>query len=159
MPTHLVGRGDDLRRARSLIADIGVAVIAGAAGIGATAVSDLLANEWRSQGGRVVELRGTYGLQRVRFGALAAAVALEGGGTNAEMVARAVRSITDGEGSVLTVVDDAHLLDPETAGVIGAVAQSSAGRLVISATSGEPLPADITAIWARWPDCRIELSP
>ncbi|HDK46140.1 MAG TPA: hypothetical protein ENG94_07685, partial [Actinobacteria bacterium] len=70
-----------------------------------------------------------------------------------------MRSITDGEGSVLTVVDDAHLLDPQTAGVIGGVAQSSAGRLVISATSGEPLPADITAIWARWPDCRVELSP
>ncbi len=159
MPTHLVGRGDDLRRARSLIADIGVAVIAGAAGIGATAVSDLLASEWRSQGGQVIELRGTHGLQRIPFGALAAAVSLEGGDTDAETVARAVRSITDGEGSVLTVVDDAHLLDPETAGVIGGVAQSSAGRLVISVTSGEPLPADITAIWARWPDCRIELSP
>ncbi len=159
MPTHLIGRGDALRRARLLIADLGVAVIAGAAGVGVTAVSNLLASEWRSQGGEVIELRGTHGLQRVAFGALAAAVSVEGSDTDTEVVARAVRAFTGNGGSGLTVVDDAHLLDPETAGVIGGVAQSSGGRLVISVTSGEPLPADITAIWARWPECRIDLSP
>ncbi|VAV92709.1 hypothetical protein MNBD_ACTINO02-1515 [hydrothermal vent metagenome] len=159
MPTHLIGRGDALRRARHLIADLGVAVIAGAAGVGVTAVSDILASEWRSQGGRVIELRGTHGLRRVAFGALAAAVSVEVGGTDTEVVSRAVTAFTGGEGTVLTVVDDAHLLDPETAGVVGGVAQSSGGRLVISVTTGEPQPADITAIWARWPDCRIELEP
>jgi len=159
MPSHLIGRENALRRARFLIADLGVVVIAGAAGVGVTAISDLLASEWRSQGGRVIELRGTHGLQRVPFGALAGAVSLAGDDLEIGNISRAVRSVTDGDGAVLTLVDDAHLLDQETAGVIGGVAQSSAGRLVISVTTGEVLSADITAIWTRWAECRIDLPP
>jgi len=159
MPNHLVGRESDLRRARSLIEDRGVVVVAGAAGIGKTAFSDVLADECRAQGGQVLELRGTHGLQRVPFGALAAFVPLEVGDTDTETVARAMASIMNAEELCMVIVDDAQLLDHESAALIAGIAQSRAVRLLISVTSGERLPADITAIWERWPDCRIDLEP
>jgi len=159
MPAQLFGRESDLRRARSLIDGRGVVVVAGAAGIGKTAFSDVLADECRAEGGRVLELRGTHGLQRVPFGALAAFVPLEAGGTDTETVARAIASITDAGESGMTVVDDAHLLDHESAALISGIAQSPGVRIVITVTSGEHLPADLTAIWARWPECRIDLDP
>jgi len=156
---RFVGRQNDLRRARSLIDDRGVVVIAGAAGIGKTAFSDVLTNECRAQGGRVLELRGTHGLQRVPFGALAAFVPLELGDTDTETVTRAMASIMNTGKSGMIVVDDAHLLDHESAALISGIAQSRAARLVVTVTSGERLSADITALWARWPDCRIDLDP
>ncbi len=157
--TSFVGRENDLLRARSSIDDRGVVVIAGAAGIGKTAFSDVLADECRAQGGRVLELRGTHGLQRVPFGALAAFVPLEVGDTDTKTVTRATASIMNTGRSGMIVLDDAHLLDHESAALISGIAQSRGARLVITVTSGERLPADITAIWARWPDCRIDLDP
>ncbi|MFV2000251.1 MAG: BTAD domain-containing putative transcriptional regulator, partial [Acidimicrobiia bacterium] len=154
-----VGREDTLGRARSLIDDRGVVVVAGAAGIGKTALADVLADECRARGGRVLELRGTHGLQHVPFGALAAFVPLNVGVTDTETVTRAIASIVNTGESGMTVVDDAHLLDRESAALISGIAQSRGARLVITVTSGEHLPADITAIWARWPDCRIDLAP
>ncbi|MFV1962745.1 MAG: BTAD domain-containing putative transcriptional regulator, partial [Acidimicrobiia bacterium] len=157
--TSYVGRTNDLGRARSSIGERGVVVVAGAAGIGKTAFSEVLADECRAQGGRILELRGTHGLQRVPFGALAAFVPLEAGDTGTETVARAMASIMNTGKSGLIVVDDAHLLDHESAALISGIAQSRGARLVITVTSGERLPADLTAIWERWPDSRIDLDP
>ncbi len=157
--TTLVGRDDDLRSARSLIDDRGVVVVAGAAGIGKTAFSDVLADECRAQGGRVLELRGTHGLRHVPFGALAAFVPMEVGDTDTDTVTRAMASMMNTGKSGMIVVDDAHLLDHESAALISGIAQSRGAHLVITVTSGEQLPSDITAIWARWPDCRIDLDP
>jgi len=156
---RFVGRASDLRRARSLLDDRGVVVVGGAAGIGKTAFSDILADEWRARGGQVLELRGTHGLQRVPFGALAAVVPLEVAGSETETIAQAMASIIHTGESTMTVVDDAHLLDPQSAALISSIAQSPGVQLVISVTSGEHLPTDITTIWARWPDCRIDLDP
>jgi len=157
--TRFVGRDNDLHRARTSIGDRGVVVVAGAAGIGKTALSDVLADECRAQGGCVLELRGTHGLQRVPFGALAAFVPLGADDNDTETVTRAMASIMNTGKSGMVVVDDAHLLDHESAALISGIAQSRGARLVITITTGEPLPADLTAIWVRWPDCRIDLEP
>ncbi len=159
MPAHLVGREKGLRRAQGLLDDRGVVVVAGASGIGKTAFSDALAVEWAENGSRVLEMRGTHGFQNVPFGSVAAFLRLEIGGSQTEMIERAVASMTDSEEPVMVVVDDAQLLDPESAALISGLSQAPDVHLVIAVTSGESVPSDITAIWVRWPECRIDLDP
>lgn len=157
MAGHLVGREDDLRRAQAVLTDRGVVVIAGAAGVGASAVARALAEDWLGDGGTILSIRGTHGLHDVPFGAIAAAIPDAGGGADA--VAAAMSVMSDSEGSTLVVVDDAHLLDPASAGVLSGLAQSPSGRFIVVVTSGEASPVDITSIWAESPELRIDLAP
>lgn len=133
-------------------------VFVGASGIGKTAVCDALSAEWRSQGGRSFEVRGSHGLSSVPFGALALSLRVEPKDSQAGTVAELAATLS-GTPPALVVVDDAHLLDAQSAAVVGGLAQTDVLSLAIATTSGEATPADITSIWARWPECRLELDP
>ena len=154
----LVARANDLRRARSLIGSPGVVVFVGASGIGKTALCDALAAEWREKGGRSFEVRGTHGLGKIPFGALALSLRVAPTESLAGTLSELAATLT-GTPPTLVVVDDAHLLDPQSSAVVGGLCQTDGLAVAIAATSGESIPADITSIWARWPDCRLELEP
>ena len=159
MRSQLVGRSNELRRARFLLDEHGVVVLIGGSGVGKTALCDSLAEEWSSRGGRVDELRGTQGLQKIPFGALTAGLRVEAGSSDAETLSTVVSLLTREKGHPLIVVDDAHLLDAESAGLVAGLAQSTDVDLLLSVTSGEVVSADITSVWARWPDCLLEVEP
>jgi DNA-binding CsgD family transcriptional regulator len=156
---RLVGRDDDMARARSLLDRYSVLVISGASGVGKTSLAAWLAGEWQDARGEVVEIRGTYGLRSVPFGAIAAHLRLDPIEHTTELAARAVQSIRRLGPEVMVLVDDAHLLDEESAGLVSALAQISEVSLVCVVSPGEPAPADITGLWARWPESRIDLGP
>ncbi len=159
MAATLVGRENDLRRARKVLDDRGAVLLHGPSGIGKTAICDVLADEWLSNQQRVVEIRGTEGLRNVPFGALTLSLPLSLEGSDSDILARVRALLADGEDQVLVVVDDTHLLDPQSAAVVSGLAQVSDVALAMAVTSGERVSSDITALWARWPECRIEVGP
>lgn len=159
MRAHLVGREEELRLARSALEDHGVVVLSGPAGVGKTALCDVLAQDWIRRGGKVRELRGTQGLKRIPFGALILALGVDTGDSESETLSR-VTSMLGQEGPrTLVFVDDAHLLDDRSAAVVSGLAQSSNVALALAITSGETVSVDITSVWARWPQARLELQP
>ncbi|MGB7861498.1 MAG: ATP-binding protein, partial [Acidimicrobiia bacterium] len=157
MQVTLVGRGNYLRRALFLLDSKGVVLLMGPSGIGKTALCDVIAEGWRSKGGRVVEVRGTQGLQGIAFGALTLSLHVELGNSNAETLAKVTSSLAGGDSPAMVVVDDTHLLDPESAAVVSGLAQVTDIALVMAITSGESVSSDITSVWARWPDSRIDV--
>jgi len=159
MRSALIGRGDDLRRAGFALSERGVVVLAGPSGVGKTALCDFLAADWKRRGGQVHELRGTHGLNQVPFGALTMALRVDMGDSDTETLARVVSMLTQGDERAMVVVDDVHLLDSQSAGLVSGLAHASDVALALAITSGESVSADITSVWARWPDSRIEVEP
>lgn len=159
MRSSLIGRNDDLRHAESALDQHGVVILVGPSGVGKTAICDVLASDWIAKGGIVHELRGTQGLKDVPFGALTLSLRIDRGGSDAETLGHIVDMLTDSERPSLLVVDDVHLLDEASAGVVSGLAQVADVALALAVTSGESVSADITSVWARWAECRIEVEP
>lgn len=158
MGGDLIGRENERRRVDEALNTFGVALITGPPGVGKTALADQVADDWRSSQCRVVEVRATHGLSAVPFGALA--VYLETGHweTASETAARIAAKIV-GEERSLMVVDDAHLLDDASAGLLSSLAATPSLDVLMTVTTPGTAPADVTALWARWSDCRIEVDP
>lgn len=157
MSETLIGRDPAIDRARSLLDRHGVVVVTGASGIGKTAVVDEVAGRWRAEGRPVVEIRGSFGLQDVPFGALARL--LDGRAGSATEAAASISSAIRGfEPSTLLVVDDAHLLDQASAGLLAGLVPADGLAVALTVTSGEPLPADLPVLWSD-PDRLLELGP
>ncbi|MFZ0015287.1 MAG: AAA family ATPase, partial [Acidimicrobiia bacterium] len=159
MGSGLVARNNELRRARHLLNEKGVVVLAGLPGVGKTAICDVIASQWAEGGRRVFELRGTHGLKKVAFGAVTMGLRVTPATSESETLARVIESLIDGPGKALVVVDDVHNIDDASAGVVVGLAQSSEIALIMTLTSGESIPVDITSVWARWPDCRLDIGP
>ena len=159
MRSTLVGRQDELRLARSALESHGVVVISGPSGVGKTALCDVLSAEWSDRGGHVRELRGIQGLKHVPFGALTLSLRVDPAESGSETLSRVFEAITAGEGRPLVVADDAHLLDDESAAVVSALAQNAEVALALAITSGEVVSPDITSVWARWAEARLQVNP
>jgi hypothetical protein len=155
----LVGRSRELLRSRTLLRDVGAVVIAGAAGIGKTALAEALAVEWERLGGQVQEFRGTHGLRQVPFGTFASRLRVGMGETATELAARIMQSIVTSSEEPLVWVDDADLVDSQSAGLLAGLGTQPGVHLLLTVTSGSPVPADVAGLWARRPECRIELQP
>lgn len=159
MGSPLVGRHNELRLARSALSKHGVAILSGPSGVGKTAICDVLAKEWVDEGRGVYEIRGTQGLKNVPFGAVTLALRVDTGNDDTETLARVVTALSAGDTGSLVVVDDAHLLDRQSAAIVSGLAQASEVAMILAVTSGESVSVDITSVWARWADSRIEVSP
>ena len=156
MRSGLVGRADELLRGRAALEKLGVVVLTGPSGVGKTALCDALASEWP---GPVYELRGIHGLRDVPFGALTLALRIEAGESKAETLAKVVGRLTSEGERPLVVADDAQLLDDLSAGLVSGLAQTSDVALALAVTSGEVVSPDITSVWARWSEARLEVRP
>lgn len=158
MAVNLVGRNDSVRTARALLERDGMVVLAGASGVGKTALARVLTESGRSSGS-VAEIRGTHGLKSVPFAALGrfgiGDLAEDGMGH----VSNALGLLDQLDEGTPVLVDDAHLLDDASAAVVSEIARSPDTRTVLTVTTGEPVPPDVVALWAEYPQCRIELEP
>ncbi|MEW9556479.1 LuxR C-terminal-related transcriptional regulator [Nonomuraea sp. NPDC050783] len=151
------GRRGPLASVReALRSDAGV-MIAGEAGVGKSRLAaQALAG---LEGYAVVRALGTQTAAAIPFGAFAHV--LTGPPASGENLLRwATRHLCAcGPGEPLVSVDDAHRLDPASAALVHYLAERGEARLLVTARSGEPLPAPVAALWKDELIPRIELPP
>lgn len=158
MAVTLVGRSDVMRRARSLLDRSGMVVLAGASGVGKTALARALTD--RGEVTRpITEIRGTHGLKSVPFAALGRFQLGDPGDEGRGSAFDALRLLDRFEEGTPVLVDDAHLLDHASAAVVSEIARSPKTRTVLTVATGESVPPDLVSLWAEYPECRIDLDP
>lgn len=135
-------------------------LLVGDAGVGKSRLLAELATR-ESEGRRVVRVSATRSLASVPFGAFAGILATAPeDGAPFDVLQRVLRVFASAGPleDVVLVVDDAHLLDDSSAGLVVLVAQSGA-RVLASARSREPAPDAVTRLWKDEHVRRIELDP
>ena len=155
----LTGRGDELTRIEHS-GNRGV-VLAGDAGVGKSRLLLEVATRDEAAGRRVVRVMATHSLAGVPFGAFAGVLAgTPDAGAPFDVLQRALRVFAGG-GSLTDVtisVDDAHLLDDASAGLLMLAVQSGA-RVLATVRSGERVPDAVTRLWKDELASRVELAP
>jgi DNA-binding CsgD family transcriptional regulator len=137
------------------------AVLVGEAGVGKSRLLTELVERGEAEGRRVVRVVATRSLTAVPFGAFAGVFAgAPDAGAPFDVLQRALRVLAGGGGlgDVLLAVDDAHLLDDLSAGLVVLAAQSGA-RVLATARSREPGPEAVTRLWKDEFALRVELRP
>jgi hypothetical protein len=119
----LVGRSGDLDVARAALAsDTAGLVIDGAAGVGKSRFAEELLTELAANGDQVVRLLATRAAATIPFGAAAALLGDTVGGEPAAATLLAAEGVAaravDPDHPLVVGVDDAHLLDDATAGLV-----------------------------------------
>jgi DNA-binding CsgD family transcriptional regulator len=137
------------------------AVLVGVAGVGKTRLLAEVLAGGGLQDTRTIRVAGTESLSAIPFGAFAGALAHdveEGRPFNA--LTRAMQALAgDGNlGDVVIAVDDAHLLDDASAGLLLVAAQSGT-RVVATVRSGESCPEAVTRLWKDEFARRIDIRP
>ncbi|WP_156043664.1 LuxR C-terminal-related transcriptional regulator [Cellulomonas sp. URHE0023] len=153
----LVGRATQLRGISSALRTSRGALLIGDAGVGKTSLARTAAHDApRSTAVRWVTA--TASCRALPLGAFAEFV--EPGGTDPlQMVRHIAGSLAsgDGTGRVLLVIDDAHLLDDQSAFVVHQLAAQGLASLIVVARAGEPLPEAVEVLWRDGLIDRIEV--
>ena len=158
-PPPLVGRDDELARVLAELGSGRSVVIAGAAGVGKTAVADAVATRVRAVGSDVMWATATVASQPIPFGALAFLVPTEGLPVHpAAMVRRLLDGLSERARSrdVLLVVDDAHLLDGVSAAALLRVASEI--PVVCTMRHDVTAPDAVTGLWKDGWAARVDLA-
>lgn len=154
-----MGRNEAIRRARSTLFQTGLVVLAGASGVGKTALARAVTDDKELDSQPVTRIRGTYGLRSIPFAALARLRLPQLPPDDDGLAAHALSLLSTIDDGRRVLVDDAHLLDEASAAVVAELARSDVTETVLTVTTGEPVPADIVGLWAERPECRVDLEP
>jgi DNA-binding NarL/FixJ family response regulator/tetratricopeptide (TPR) repeat protein len=136
-------------------------VLSGAPGVGKSRLAAEAAGEAsREEGWSTVAVPVSPGTACFPFGALRAALgvtpaSVDLAGLSAGLEAAIVAS--RGDGRVLVVVDDAHLLDEQSAGLLHGLVARGDAALLATVRSGLPVPPALTALWKDRLAERLEL--
>ena len=160
MRIGLVGRADQIKRARTLAAN-GVGVLfTGEPGIGKTRLlSEVLASlesgNWHTE--RFVA--STAG-RRMPFGALISLLPA-GGGDRRQQFAGVRQALRERAGGLPTAlaIDDAHLLDDDSLACLVDLVHQGDIVFLGTARSTEPTPSDLMALWAGDAVERLDIGP
>lgn len=155
MAPALVGRAEPLTRLRALL-DAGTPVaLTGRRGVGRSAVLEVLAAEASAAGATVLRAGGVLAERDLSYAAVhdlldqlpgdvgttSSTTSSTGDPDPARRTRERLSALAE-RGPVLLLVDDAHLLDPASRGVLGFACRRLVGRvsLVVSADAARPLP-------------------
>ena len=153
----LIGRDDERALVTAALAEGAGAVVRGAAGVGKTRLVDEVLATLADDAVPVHRVAGVPGLVDVP---LAALVPLVGTAYGAEASARLADVLAPRSGArAVLAVDDAHLLDPVSAGLVHQVATAGWATLVLTVRTGEPLPAELERLWAADLLTPVDLGP
>jgi DNA-binding CsgD family transcriptional regulator/type II secretory pathway predicted ATPase ExeA len=165
MSWPLVGRREEL----DVIADcLGSdrptsVVIVGAAGVGKTRLALAAGAEAQKAGVIVLSpVLGTRAAAAIPFGAVAELLPEHDASTSGRQLLRTVSASIRkrGQGNpVALIVDDAHLLDPESAALVLHLAAVDELAVVAAVRSGELCPDAVTALWKDRGGLRFDLQP
>jgi DNA-binding CsgD family transcriptional regulator len=141
-------------------------VLAGAPGVGRTAVARAVVRLAGEHGVETALVTATRAAARVPLGAVApllpAGPARRADGDQASMLLRrtldALAERTRGR-RLLLVVDDAHLLDDASATLVHHVAAAGTSVVLATVRTGEPAPDPVVALWRDELCTRVELGP
>ncbi|MFC5063448.1 LuxR C-terminal-related transcriptional regulator [Actinomycetospora atypica] len=155
-----VGRRDDLTSASRALDDGRGLLLAGPAGVGKTRMARELLRT-RAAGGEVVRRAlATSATAGIPLGALGPLLPARLGDDPAgpNLVHAAARALVrDLDGRLVLGVDDAHLLDPTSAAVVGQLALTGAATVVLTARADERLPDTVFALWKEGAVVRLDV--
>ncbi len=136
-------------------------MLVGAAGVGKSRLLAEVAATLEGDGRRVVSVGATTSLSAVPFGVFAGVLggSLEQG-PSFEALQRALQTLATGGdlAALVLAVDDAHLLDDASAGLVLLAARAGA-RVLATVRDGERCPEAVTRLWKDDFADRIEVQP
>ncbi|MET8283245.1 LuxR C-terminal-related transcriptional regulator [Micromonospora sp. NPDC005174] len=155
----LTGRDGMLAQARTALVRADGAVLIGPAGVGRTALARAVVAELPPRLFAMVWITATEASNEVPFGALGQLLTGGHPALHPALVHSSVRaSLVERCGPTRTpvlVVDDAHLLDGPSAGVLLGLVQARAVRALATVRSGVPAPDAVVALWKDAGLCRL----
>ncbi|MCU1404958.1 MAG: Regulatory protein luxR family [Glaciihabitans sp.] len=170
-PKVVVGRGRDPERFASMIVGGNSVIFFGAPGFGKSHLAEAVDARLRSRGLTIIKLRGSRGNQSTPLAALRRALELAPSPADGESAITAA-SVLDyltrksGEDQPIVAVDDAHLLDTQTAEILCHLAADHSISLVLTSL---PVPARtspdfstetirlLTSLWIQGKAERVDL--
>lgn len=161
----LIGRGQSLADALELLsAETGAGVVlAGPSGVGKSRLAREVLAEVERSGATTTWAAATEATSRVPFGALMALLPdeLPPEGDRLAFYRAVARSVVEQAGGrhLVLAVDDAHLLDEASAGLVHQLAITGSVRLVLTIRAGAPAPDPIRAVWKDGLARRLDLQP
>jgi DNA-binding SARP family transcriptional activator len=156
--TPLIGRVQELAMATEALAEHGC-VLVGAAGVGKSRVAAEAA--WHATGdAALVRVIATESARTLPLGAFAHLLAADprAAANPIPALIAGLRERSPARPAML-LVDDAHLLDPASAALVLALANTGAARLVLTVRSGVAVPDAIVALWKDRGFMRLDLQP
>ena len=168
MSAPLVARDDELGRLLDLIRTRTGAVIIGDAGVGKTTLASALASRYGDAGEAVVWMVATEAGRGMPFGALAPLMPQDVTTIHPALVPNLVARHLDElaatarprrSGPPLLVLDDAHLLDEQSAVCVLGLITHWKVRLLATIRSGSPVPDAVTSLWKDGFCERVDLAP
>jgi DNA-binding CsgD family transcriptional regulator len=158
----LVGRDEEVNFiVRALEAGTpGGVVLSGSAGVGKTRLGREVVDRAASGGLATEWVVATTALRPLPFGALSPVLPAFGTAASAAGLLNTARlAITSKapDGRLLLAVDDAHLLDDMSAGLLLQLATRSSVFLVLSVRAGDPAPDPLVSLWKDGLAARLEV--
>ncbi len=158
-----VGRAREVQAIKRAVTSGAGVVVTGPAGVGKTRLAQEVAT--RCATGRsplhAVHITGTEAAARP-FGAFAHELPdrLPGADGSANVLRRAAQHLrATHPGDLLLVVDDAHLLDRQSAALVHYLARNSQARVLVTVRAGETVPEAITDLWRSGLLSLLDLEP
>lgn len=133
-------------------------VLAGAAGVGKSALARVLADELEADGYPVRFVLGTETAQAVPLGAFRHALTLTDAREPTVMLAAAHEALAS-EPALLIVVDDVQHLDPLSALLVQQLAVAGSPKLIVTMQNGATTSDAVTALWKEHLLLRMDLEP
>jgi hypothetical protein len=160
--TELVGREVELGAALTAVRSGTGAVVIGAAGVGKTTLANKVAEHARAEGDEVLWTVATEASRRIPFGALGVLVPDDVSSFHPALaiglIGRRLRELNRRR-PALVVVDDAHLLDEQSAVTLLGLVSTGAARALVTLRGRERLPDAVTALWKDAYLASVDLEP
>lgn len=141
----------------------GAVIVSGPPGVGRTRLAQEALSALGRAGRRIEWVTCTRTTATMRLGALAHLVAGAGGGEDPTAAWRAlVATLTTdpaGGGPTVLGIDDAHLLEDLCAALVHKVVLTGTASVVLTISSGAPVPDLVDALWRDGWATRVELTP